>query len=171
MAYEVTKIGQLIDTDPARAAKELVQLFKRTNGNSVHAALHAGVHHATLKRWTNKLDKDHGVKKKLEAIRSKAKPRNMADTTKVKLEEKAQERRRLDGLRRTYDRLDDDTLATIAKKLKVKPDDLNNWRRHRALMLKDKAWLATKVETELNRVQERYRKALRDAHRAKNKRD
>lgn len=163
MSYEQTDIGTLIKSDTAKAAEALVSLFEKARGNSVHAALLAGVDHSTLKRWVIKLEK-HKVASKLDKIRKNASPRAMSEGQRTKLKEQAAERRHLAGLQRTFDRLDEDGLVKLASEVSVAPKVLTTWRDRRA-SLDDTTVEA--IDEALGRIMARYRSQLRSANRAK----
>ncbi len=163
MSYEQTEIGELLKTDPAQAAEALVQLFRTARGNSVHAALMAGVHHSTLKRWVSKLDK-YKVRTKLEKIRETAEVRNMSEGQREKLAERAAERRRVAGLQRAFDRLDDEGRVKLASEVSVADAVLTTWRKRRDTL--DDTTVEA-VDEALGRMLARYRAQLRSANRAK----
>jgi hypothetical protein len=163
MSYEQTEIGALLKTNPAQAAEALEQLLLRARGNSVHAALIAGVHHSTLKRWVSKLEK-YKVRKKLEKIRSSTEPRGMSPTTRANLAERTSERRRVAGLQRMFDRLDASELVKLASEVSCDQEWLVMWRKSRA-QLDDTTVEA--IDGVLGRMQLRYRSQLRSANRAK----
>lgn len=160
MSYEQTAIGTLMKTDPAKAAEALVALFKKAEGNSVHAALLAGVDHSTLKRWVIKLD----VQTKLDKIREKASPRPMTEGQRTKLKERAAERRRVAGLQRAFDRLDEAGVVKLASEVSVSVKVLTTWRDRRTSL--DDTTLEA-VDEALGRHMARYRSQLRSANRAK----
>jgi hypothetical protein len=163
MSYERTEIGTLVKSDPASAAEALVKLFESARGNTVHAALLAGVDHSTLKRWVTKLD-EYKVRAKLEKIRKGTRPKSMSDDQRTKLTERAQERRRVAGLQRAYDRLDEDGAVKLAVEVSVTPKVLDNWRYRRATL--DDTTVEA-VDEALGRMLARYRAQLRSANRAK----
>lgn len=163
MAYEETEIGTLVKTDPARAAEHLLELLRRAGGNSVHAALLAGVHHSTLKRWLIKLDK-FKVRKQLDGIRETSETRNMSEERRVKLLETARENRRVAGLQRMYDRLDEDALGRLCKSAGVSPATLEKWRDDRDAVAKGPL---RAIDEAVSHLQARYRSELRAANRAK----
>ena len=163
MAYEETRIGKLVDSDPDKAVEALLGLFQRTAGNAVHAALLAGVHHATLKRWVAKLDETHGIRAKIERIRAKAaEPHTLTDAARERLTERADERRWLDGLRRTFDRLGEAQVEAMAAKLGLKPATLATWRRTVDAVAPR---TARAIEERLERLQAKQRAAMREANR------
>lgn len=164
MAYEETEIGTLVKTDPARAAEQLVKLFEKAGGNSVHAALLAGVHHSTLKRWVSKLEK-HKVRKKIVSVRETSEPVKMSDTRREQLSATALERRRVAGLQRAYDRLDAAGLQALADETGVGLRTLQNWRD--APTTAGPTKVGALVEGALTRQQARYRGILRTANREK----
>lgn len=163
MSYEQTEIGTLVKSDPALAAAALVRLFETARGNTVHAALLAGVDHSTLKRWIHKLD-EHKVRAKLEKIRKTAEPRSMSDDHRAKLLDRAQERRRVAGLQRAFDRLDEDGVVKLAVEVSVAAKVLDAWRNRRT-QLDDTTVEA--IDEALSRMLARYRAQLRSANRAK----
>jgi len=71
MSNSTTEIGTMIcNGEERKAVAALLELLKASGGNSVHAAIAAGVHHATLKRWiTNLENRGFAVRKPLEKIR------------------------------------------------------------------------------------------------------
>jgi hypothetical protein len=73
MAHNDTEIGTLIKNgNMQEAATKLVEILATANGNTVHAAMAADVHHATLKRWITTLDVHYDVRGALEKIRLRA---------------------------------------------------------------------------------------------------
>ena len=161
MAYEETEIGKLVKSDPKRAAEKLVELFQRAGGNSVHAALLAGVHHATMKRWVIRLD----LRKHLDKARaSGSSTRVMSSETRGKLLEKTREKRRVSGLQRMYDRLGPDERTRLAEAAGVKQRVLEEWRRDRG-SVKPSALAA--VDAAVGRLQARFRSKLREVNRGK----
>lgn len=163
MAYEETEIGKLVKTDPAKAAKQLVELFERAGGNSVHAALLAGVHHSTLKRWVSKLDK-HKVRKKIDSVRETGTPAKMTPAKRTELSARTLERRRVAGLQRTFDRLDVDGRLALGKETGAGPTVLVRWRDERDSL---PSKVKDAVDDAVGRLQARYRAALRSANRVK----
>lgn len=129
MSYEETKIGKLIATNPDEAAAQLMLLFEKANGNAVHAALLGGVHHATLKRWVNKLAETHTVKEEIESLRAKTTPVKMSEARRFKLEEEARERRRLLSLQRVLDNMGPKQKEQLAARVGVTVNLLGKWRR------------------------------------------
>ena len=160
MAYEETEIGKLVKSDPKRAAEKLVELFQRAGGNSVHAALLAGVHHATMKRWVIRLD----LRKHLDKARASGASRAMSGEQRGKLLEKTREKRRVSGLQRMYDRLGPEERTRLAEAAGVKQRVLEEWRRDRG-SVKPSALAA--VDAAVGRLQARFRSKLREVNRGK----
>ncbi len=163
MSYELTEIGSLVKTDPASAAVVLVQLFETARGNTVHAALLAGVDHSTLKRWVTKLDK-YKVRADLEKIRKRATPKTISFEQRGKLLAKAAEKRRVAGLQRAYDRLDEAGAVKLAVEVSVTAKVLDQWRNRRGAL--DDTTVEA-IDEALGRMLARYRAQLRSANRAK----
>lgn len=81
MSNSTTEIGTMIcNGEEKQAVAKLLELLRGSGGNTVHAAIEAGVHHATLKRWiTNLENRGFSVRKPLEKIRKAAKDAALAE--------------------------------------------------------------------------------------------
>jgi transcriptional regulator with GAF, ATPase, and Fis domain len=54
--YRRVDLGLVLLLDPDRAARQIVAVLRKHDGNNTHAARELGVSVATLKRWIAKLD-------------------------------------------------------------------------------------------------------------------
>lgn len=163
MAYEETDIGKLIQRDPDAAAEQLIALFERANGNGVHAALMAKVHHATLKRWVNRLDESYEIKAAIETIREKSVPAKMTESRRYKLEQEARERRRLVSLQHTYDRMNPTERDKLQARAGVGNKTWVEWRRSPAHLTTAQKKLVEDALVKVRNARRKRRRARRQA--------
>lgn len=151
MSFAFTEIGELLTAgleQPARA--KLLELLEHNRGNVAHAALRAGVHVSTVKRWIVRLE----VQSQLERIRARTKPRTMREETRTKLEEQRREQRRLTALQRALKRLG---AERVAERTRISLPEVRRWLRGHSVAL-EVTWRLERLAAE---VLERRRKQIR----------